>query len=80
MTADLRSLSDAEYAQSVLAPLAFRLACREGVGENVAIGEPLRRELERALSEAASRLDRAMIAAAGEAGEASEPKAVGRAG
>ena len=49
--------SDGDFAQVILRPLAFRMACREGVGEGLRIGEGLRRELELALSEAAHRLE-----------------------
>lgn len=50
--------SDVEFSQVVLRPLVFRLEARAGVGENVAIGQPLRVALETALREAAYRLER----------------------
>jgi hypothetical protein len=51
-------VSDGDYAQAVLLPLSFRLHCRKDAGENVSIGQPLRRDIERALNEAADRLSR----------------------
>lgn len=53
---DRSVLNDADFAQTVLFPLSFRLHCRKDAGENVAIGQPLRRDLEHAMNEAADRL------------------------
>lgn len=49
--------ADDGFAQAILRPLAFRLAARAEVGENVAIGQGLRKELERAVNGAADRLE-----------------------
>lgn len=66
LLSDLRAIIDgarhppvltADFAQAVLRPLAFRLQGRADAGENIAIGQGLRRDLEVAITMAADLLD-----------------------
>lgn len=49
-------IDDLGFAQAILQPLVCRLQCRADAGENLHIGQSLRRELEYALAGAADRL------------------------